>query len=76
MKPPPAGWPRISSSLFYDDAAAAIDWLERTFRDNRLTRIFEGTNQINRLAVIEDQQAGLLARIARAVGRPSRGFSS
>ena len=41
--------------------------LERCFRDNRLTRIFEGTNQINRLAVIEDQQAGLLARIARAV---------
>ncbi len=38
--------------------------IERTFRDNRLTRIFEGTNQINRLAVIEDQQASLLARIA------------
>lgn len=42
--------------------AAAI---ERTLRDARLTRIFEGTNQINRLAVIEDQQASLLARIAR-----------
>lgn len=40
--------------------------IERTFRDNRLTRIFEGTNQINRLAVIEDQQASLLARIAAA----------
>lgn len=31
LKPPPAGWPRISSSLFYDDAAAAIDWLVRVF---------------------------------------------
>lgn len=31
MKPPPAGWPRISSSLFYEDAAAAIDWLVRVF---------------------------------------------
>ncbi len=31
MKPPPAGWPRISSALFYDDAAAAIDWLEKAF---------------------------------------------
>ena len=38
--------------------------LERTFRDNRLTRIFEGTNQINRLAVIEDQQASILRRIS------------
>ncbi len=24
---PPKGWPRISSSLYYDDASAAIDWL-------------------------------------------------
>ena len=27
MKAPPAGWPRISSSIFYDDAAGAITWL-------------------------------------------------
>jgi uncharacterized glyoxalase superfamily protein PhnB len=27
IKPPPADWPRASSSLFYQDAAAAIDWL-------------------------------------------------
>ena len=31
MKSPPKGWPRISSSVFYDDAAAAIDWLVRVF---------------------------------------------
>lgn len=31
MKPPPAGWPRISSALFYEDAPAAIDWLCRAF---------------------------------------------
>lgn len=38
--------------------------IDKVFRDNRLTRIFEGTNQINRLAVIEDQQPDLLAKIA------------
>jgi uncharacterized glyoxalase superfamily protein PhnB len=27
LKPTPPGWPRISSSLYYDDAAKAIDWL-------------------------------------------------
>jgi uncharacterized glyoxalase superfamily protein PhnB len=27
LKPTPPDWPRISSSLYYDDAAAAIDWL-------------------------------------------------
>lgn len=31
MKPTPAGWPRISSSIFYDDPRAAIDWLCRAF---------------------------------------------
>ena len=31
MKPPPKGWPRISSAAFYEDAPAAIDWLCRAF---------------------------------------------
>ena len=31
IKPPPSGWPRIASAVYYDDAAAAIDWLCRAF---------------------------------------------
>lgn len=31
MKPAPSNWPRISSALYYDDAAVAIDWLCRVF---------------------------------------------
>ena len=31
MKPTPAGWPRLSSSIFYQDAATAIDWLCKAF---------------------------------------------
>src|SRR5678816_2053366 len=31
MKKPPIGWPRISSAVFYDDAAKAIDFLCRAF---------------------------------------------
>jgi uncharacterized glyoxalase superfamily protein PhnB len=31
QKPPPPGWPRISSALFYDDAPQAIDFLCRAF---------------------------------------------
>lgn len=34
--------------------------IEKIFRDVRLTRIFEGTNQINRLSMIEDWQDQLL----------------
>lgn len=31
MKPTPPGWPRISSSLYYEDPRAAIDWLMNAF---------------------------------------------
>jgi uncharacterized glyoxalase superfamily protein PhnB len=31
MKPTPPGWPRISSALYYDDAARAIEWLCSAF---------------------------------------------
>ena len=31
MKPTPKGWPRLSTSVFYDDAATAIDWLCEAF---------------------------------------------
>ncbi|AKV00779.1 Glyoxalase family protein [Labilithrix luteola] len=31
MKKTPAGWPRISSSIFYEDPAKAIDWLCKAF---------------------------------------------
>ena len=31
MKPTPKDWPRLSSAIFYDDPAAAIDWLCTAF---------------------------------------------
>jgi uncharacterized glyoxalase superfamily protein PhnB len=31
MKPSPSGWPRISSSIYYEDPARAIDWLCKAF---------------------------------------------
>jgi uncharacterized glyoxalase superfamily protein PhnB len=43
MKQPPKDWPRISSSLFYDDPAAAIDWICRAFDfEVRLKVVGEG----------------------------------
>jgi len=40
--------------------------LEKVYRDCRVTQIFEGTNEINRLAVIEDFQGDLLGRMGNA----------
>jgi len=31
MKPTPAGWPRISTALYFENAAKAIDWLCNAF---------------------------------------------
>lgn len=31
MKPTPPGWPRISTALYYEDPAVAIDWLCNAF---------------------------------------------
>lgn len=31
MRPAPKGWPRITASVFYEDAADAIDWLCNAF---------------------------------------------
>jgi uncharacterized glyoxalase superfamily protein PhnB len=43
MQPLPDGWPRISSSLFYDDPRAAIDWLCKAF-GFEIRLIIEGPN--------------------------------
>jgi len=40
---PPKDWPRISSSLFYDNASAAIDWLCKAFGFEVKLRV-EGEN--------------------------------
>ena len=44
--PPPDGWPRISSALFYDDAAAAIEWLEKAFGFATRLRVEDGAGGI------------------------------
>ena len=46
MPTPPAGWPQISSALFYDDAAAAIEWLEKAFGFSTRLRVEDGSGAI------------------------------
>ena len=41
MRKTPEGWPRISSALFYDDAAKAIEWLCAAF-DFEVRLLIEG----------------------------------
>jgi uncharacterized glyoxalase superfamily protein PhnB len=46
MPIPPAGWPRISSALFYEDAGAAIEWLEKAFGFTTRLKVEDGAGGI------------------------------
>ncbi|MGH7288290.1 MAG: VOC family protein [Myxococcota bacterium] len=46
MPTPPAGWPRISSVLFYEDAGAAIEWLEKAFGFTTRLKVEDGAGGI------------------------------
>ncbi|MCY4372843.1 MAG: hypothetical protein OXC31_03650 [Spirochaetaceae bacterium] len=79
MKNPPAGWPRIVPAVFYDNVAAAIDWLTYAFGFVVRQRVEDDRGRImhSQLApdggVIMVGQAGLsperpYARSPRATG--------
>ena len=42
MKSTPPGWPRISSALFYEDPAKAIDWICHAFGFEVRIKVEEG----------------------------------
>ena len=50
----------MAMDLLADHGGKHENRLDKIFRDVRLTRIFEGTNQINRLSMVEDWQSQLL----------------
>jgi uncharacterized glyoxalase superfamily protein PhnB len=66
---PPPGYPRVSPYLLYEDAAAAIDYLQRTFGfELRLSKVGAAGRSHNELLLGED---GLVM-----VGQAGKGFSS
>ncbi|MCA9522782.1 MAG: acyl-CoA/acyl-ACP dehydrogenase [Myxococcales bacterium] len=52
---------RAAMDLMANHGASYAGAVEKSYRDARLTQIYEGTNQINRLAVVEDQLEAWLA---------------
>lgn len=69
MSSPPPGYPRVTPYLLYEDAAAAIDYLERTFGFVlRKTRIGAAGRAHNELLLGED---GLVM-----LGQAGESFSS
>ena len=68
-KAPPPGWPRISSALFYDDAARAIDWLCEAFGFEVRLKV-EGPG--GRIEHSELELGGGLIMVGEAGGRSDR----
>ena len=69
MSNPPPGYPRVSPYLLYEDATAAIDYLQRTFGfELRLTQIGAAGRSHNELLLGED---GLVM-----LGQAGESFSS
>ena len=71
MGNPPAGWPRISSAVFYDDAAAAIDWLSRAFGFTVQERVENERGQIVHSQLVMD---GGLIMVGQAGLSPDRPY--
>src|SRR4051794_16244483 len=69
MSNPPPGYPRVSPYLLYEDAAAAVDYLQQTFGfELRLSEIGGAGRTHNELLLGDD---GLIM-----LGQAGEGFSS
>jgi uncharacterized glyoxalase superfamily protein PhnB len=64
---PPKGWPRISASVFYDDPARAIDWLEEAFGFETRVKVTGSEGQI---VHSELELAEGLIMVGSTAGRP------
>lgn len=69
-RPSPEGWPRISSSLFYDDPARAIDWLCDVFGFEVKLKV-EGENGRIEHSELSFGPDGLIM-VGHSGGRPDR----
>ena len=69
MKPTPSGWPRLSTAIYYDDAAKAIDWLCNAFGFEVRLKV-EG--EAGRIEHSELTFGEALIMVAQSGGRPNR----
>jgi uncharacterized glyoxalase superfamily protein PhnB len=70
MKPAPADWPRLSSSVFYQDAAAAIDWLCNAFGFEVRLKVEGDNGRIEHSELTYGEGLIMVAQEAPQSGRP------
>jgi uncharacterized glyoxalase superfamily protein PhnB len=74
MKPTPKGWPRISHSLYYQDAAKAIDWLTSAFGFEVRLKVEGAGGRIEHSELVFGDGVVMVAEESRGQekGRPAR----
>lgn len=71
MKPTPPGWPRISTALYYDNAAKAIAWLCQAFGFQVRLKIEGDGGQIEHSELVYGEGVIMVASAAKQAHRRS-----
>jgi uncharacterized glyoxalase superfamily protein PhnB len=74
MKPTPKGWPRISSAVFYDDAAKAIAWLCKAFGFEVALRVDGEGGKVVHSELILGEGLVMVADLRKEGARPGDGL--
>ncbi|HEY8241921.1 MAG: VOC family protein [Vicinamibacteria bacterium] len=74
MKPPPPDWPRIASSVFYRDAAKAIDWLCDAFGFEVRLKVEDGAGGIVHSELVYGEGLVMVSQEALESDRPWKRF--
>lgn len=74
MKPPPSGWPRLATAVFYEDAPRAIDWLVAAFGFTVRIKVEENGAIAHSELVFGDDAGAAVVMVASLSGRPGREF--
>src|SRR5438270_7690935 len=71
LKKTPKGWPRLSAAIYYDDAAAAIDWLCRAFGFEVRLRIKGKRGRIEHSELVYGEAVVMVAQSGKRPTHPT-----
>ena len=74
MKPTPEGWPRLSSAVFYNDAATAIDWLCRAFGFDVRLKVEGDNGRIEHSELVYGEALIMVGQAGANTRRPNQTF--
>ena len=69
MKPSPTGWPRISSGVYYRDAAGMIDWLCQAYGFEVRLKVVDDGGRIEHSELTLDEGVIMVGQEARGEKR-------